>query len=84
MNRDDIIRIARSVGIRIIDINSDTNAQTGSLVRFAQAIAAAEKEACAQVCDALPFLNGTQCATAIRMRGDVPESRQPSESEEGM
>jgi hypothetical protein len=31
----------------------------------------AEREACAQVCDSLPFLNGTQCATAIRMRGEA-------------
>lgn len=30
----------------------------------------AEREACAQVCDALPFLNADQCATAIRMRGE--------------
>ena len=31
----------------------------------------AEREACAKVCDALPFLNADQCATAIRMRGEA-------------
>lgn len=43
----------------------------------------AEREACAQVCDALPFLTAEQCATAIRMRNDVPESRQSQTSNEG-
>jgi hypothetical protein len=44
--------------------------------------AKAEREACAQVCDDLPFLTAEQCSTAIRMRGDVPKSRQPSASDE--
>jgi len=67
MNRDDIVRIARSVGIRIIDINSDTNAQTGSLVRFAQAIAAAEREACV---NALEENEQFYCRDTIRARGE--------------
>ena len=54
-----------------------------ALANFFYLAQEAEKEACAQVCDALPFLNGTQCATAIRMRGDVSESRQPQTSNEG-
>ena len=37
---------------------------------FAALVAAAEREACAKVCDALPFLTAEQCATAIRARGE--------------
>ena len=38
---------------------------------FAAQVVAAEREACAKVCDALPFLTAEQCATAIRMRGEA-------------
>jgi len=52
MNRDDIIRMAREAGIRPIDefagawITYDE-----PIERFANLVAAAEREACAKVCD---------------------------------
>lgn len=61
MTRDDIERIASDAGIVV----------TGeAVVKLCELVAAAEREACAKVCDAFPFLNADQCATAIRMRGE--------------
>lgn len=39
------------------------------MVRFAELVAAAEREACAKVCDE-HLLLGNKCAAAIRARGD--------------
>ncbi len=67
MTRDDIICMAETCGIPEFENNES---QANNILRFAALVAAAEKEACAKVCDALPFLNADQCATAIRMRGE--------------
>jgi hypothetical protein len=48
MNRDDIIRMAREAGIR----DCTCNKTLGCLKRFAELVRAAEREACAQVCEA--------------------------------
>ena len=52
MTSDDIIRMAREVGI---DAESDTLCRHGGWVepikRFAALVAAAEREACARLCD---------------------------------
>ena len=73
MNREDIIQMALDTGF---DVDDETTLT--SLERFAALVAAAEREACAQVCDALNFVdNGTpagtrasnrHCAAAIRAR----------------
>ena len=68
MNRDDIIRMAMEIGG--VDRPLQGSSALKFMEEFAALVAAAEREACAKVCDALPFLNGTQCATAIRMRGE--------------
>lgn len=47
MNRDEIVRMARSAGLPFIGFN---NLQ--KIERFAALVAAAEREACAKVCDA--------------------------------
>ena len=62
MTRDDIIRMAREAGL------SDGVAET---VAFANLVAAAEREACAKVCEGRlqEGLNFEGCATAIRARG---------------
>jgi len=74
MNRDDIIRMAREAGIRPIDefagawITYDE-----PIERFAALVAAAEREACAKVCDDLWQEDKTayDCREAIRARGQV-------------
>ena len=94
MTRDDILRMAREVGLYVgtnlsgvmlvghakhdgllIHLDAD------DLARFAALVAAAEREACAKVCEALfspsrlsdpgrSWITGTiDCAAAIRQRG---------------
>ena len=52
MNKDDIIRMAREAGMDPHDMSSDWTVSQQDLERFAALVAAAEREACAQVCDA--------------------------------
>ena len=74
MDREEIIRMAREAGFR------DTTTPVVALgvsweqvERFATLIAAAEREACAKVCDGMDH-NGVMiaadCAAAIRARGE--------------
>ena len=67
MNRDDIIRMARETGLVMYDYSDP------SLERFANLVAAAEREACAKACDKLgdeyADSNAADCAFAIRERG---------------
>ena len=67
MNRDDIIRMARETGLVMYDYSDP------SLERFANLVAAAEREACAAVCDKLgdeyADANPADCAFAIREIG---------------
>ena len=70
MTRDDIIRMAREVGF-------DDFEQDYMLERFAALVAAAEREACARVCDTHTVddvLVGVgiaqSCAAIIRARGE--------------
>ena len=83
MNREDIIRMAREAGL------GDTGVREGfiffqpgtdGLERFAVLVAAAEREACAKVCDAVQKKNeddgawmweARNCAAAIRARGNT-------------
>ena len=80
MTRDDIIRMAREAEL-LLDIGTTFPYAEGTdigpmLKRFAALVAAAEREACAKLCDELrdedgfePY--GTECAAAIRARGDA-------------
>ena len=67
MTKDDIIRMAREAGV-VIDGN---NSGQDDLLYFAVLVAAAEREACAKVCEGRlqEGLNFEGCATAIRARG---------------
>jgi hypothetical protein len=71
MNRDDIIRMAREAGFFGADIRYQ---DSGELEAFAALVAAAEREACAKLCD---WLNGEKrltpagCAALIRARGQA-------------
>ena len=70
MNRDDIIRMAREAGFsaKQSEIYFDR-----MLERFAALVAAAEREACADICDQHASIEGItqRCANAIRARGTL-------------
>ena len=77
MNREDIIRMAREAGLA--DSNGVVHAFY-QLERFATFVAAAERSACAKVCEILEaeddsfyaeFSRAKDCAEAIRARGQL-------------
>ena len=82
MTRDDIIRMAREAefiallsdeavdGLGGVWADSEIDI-TDNLSRFAALVAAAEREACAKVCDGWMHANGNDCAAAIRARGEA-------------
>lgn len=82
MTQDDIIRMALEAGIEVhgrkqqarVGIDALTgDDSTEKLTCFAALVAAAEREACAQVCDRLATEVDTypsECAAAIRARGE--------------
>ena len=64
MTREDIIRMAREAGL-----DPDLWNYTDAFERFAILVAAAEREACAKVCEAAgPGAGPVYCAFAIRAR----------------
>ena len=79
MTKEDIIRLAIKHTIHGLKFDED------GLIRFAELVASAEREACAKVCETLgvhPALNvwnggpdwykhGKDCAEAIRARGQA-------------
>jgi hypothetical protein len=73
MTRDDIIRMAREANGYISELpNGDAWLfDDAALERFAALVAAAEREACAKVCDGWMHANGNDCAAAIRARGEA-------------
>ena len=82
MTKDDIIRMAREAefiallsdeavdGLGGVWADSEIDI-TDNLSRFAALVAAAEREACAKVCDGWMHANGNDCAAAIRARGEA-------------
>lgn len=76
MTRDEIIRMAREAGAFFDGDCSVYDMPEHCFEKFAALVAAAEREACAKVCDELrdedgfePY--GTECAAAIRARGEA-------------
>jgi hypothetical protein len=71
MNKDDIIRMAREAGFTLThQSNMGLELYLCSpkdIEMFAQVVEAAEREACAKVCEG--FVMGSPFATAIRARG---------------
>ncbi len=68
MTRDDIIRMAREVGLT----DWETSSYGNQLEWFADLVAAAEREACAKVCETegeRVDASWASCAFAIRERG---------------
>ena len=76
MTQDDIIRMAREVGFVAYgedagEYRIPTPAFHNRLKRFAALVAAAEREACADICDQHASIEGIaqRCAEQIRARG---------------
>ena len=75
MDRDDIIRMAREAGLYSGEPRTPS---TGRMIekrleRFAGLVRAAEREACAKVCDVIDDGRedlSAECAKAIRARGE--------------
>ena len=61
MTRDDIIKMAKEAGASFETAES--------MFKFATLVAAAEREACAKLCEELLPGNGSRTAAAIRARG---------------
>lgn len=69
MTRDDIIRMAREAGISDTDFDFQM-VSPEDLERFASLVAAAEREACAEIADEYEYqLVAGSCARDIRSRG---------------
>lgn len=74
MNRDDIVKFASDAGITMEDENTgEYSAFDQELERFAELVAAAEREECAKVCDGRKQegLSMDGCATSIRARSNA-------------
>ena len=82
MDREDIIRMAGGAGFASPDGSFITwDASDEQLERFAALVAAAEREACAKVCEDIPLPQDSKalthgptierCAAAIRARGNA-------------
>jgi len=78
MTREEIIRMAREAGFDAHDMSDDFTCNLKNIERFAALVAAAEREACAKVCEETTaawtqylYNEGCiDCAKAIRARGD--------------
>ena len=74
MNREDIIRMALEAGAMFDHMTWVERDLAPVFERFATLVAAAEREACAKVCDGMDH-NGVMiaadCAAAIRARGQA-------------
>ena len=69
MTRDDIIRLAREAGD---DVEHTLPSDMDFLERFARLVAAAEREACAEIADEYEHqLVAGSCARDIRARGNT-------------
>ena len=72
MNREEVIRMAREAGMT--GMLTDVVTTLDEIERFAALVAAAEREACANVCERLGtttngiYERNIECAAAIRAR----------------
>jgi hypothetical protein len=67
-SRDDIIKLAREAGWNWPEVH--TTSIEDRLERFAALVAAAEREACAKVCEESNAFDWPECAAAIRARSN--------------
>ena len=73
MNREDIIKLAREAGFHAWYTQPEEHPDHVAIIeRFAALVAAAEREACAKVCEELhPGLATRRAAEIIRARGET-------------
>ena len=73
MNKEEIMRMARESGFDAHDMSDDFTCNLADIERFFRAAhaagAAAEREACAKVCEEPGWNAANWCAKAIRARG---------------
>jgi hypothetical protein len=73
MNRDEVLRMALDAGA-FWELSDTPEKDVTFLMRFAERAAAAEREACAKLCDAFQErdvgMQPAECAAAIRARGE--------------
>ena len=70
MNRDDIINLAHQAGVSVRYGTLGAECWIEDLESFAALVSAAEREACAKVCEAQRGMReARRCAAAIRARG---------------
>ena len=72
MTRDDIIRMAREAGLFVPQAGIPEN---GALMRFAALVAAAEREACAKVCDHMARRCNDMRAAALEVAAESIRAR---------
>ena len=71
MTRDDIIKLAREAGYQHPDaVGTCEDFAYFDLERFAALVAAAEREACAKLCEEPGWNAANWCAKQIRARGE--------------
>ena len=74
MNRAALVQLARQAGA-FPELSETPEKDVAFLERFARLVAAAEREACAKLCettdDGTPYNLAKECATAIRARGQT-------------
>ena len=71
MTRDESILMADASGLSWYGMGKDRDKFLHYLEAFATLVAAAEREACAKVCEAQGEYGWRQYADAIRARGDI-------------
>ncbi len=72
MNREEIIKMAREAGLFVETSDGWDVWMPDNLEDFANLVAAAEREACAEVCELMydyGWLDAKRCAREIRARG---------------
>lgn len=82
MTRDEIIRMAREADCMHVNLYGDQAMAIERLTRFAALVAAAEREACAKICDeqymrartSPDAVRANACAERIRARGEKGQS----------
>lgn len=70
MNKNDIIDMAREAGISIRGHYDETGSTPQELQRFYERAVAAEREACAELCELWNTTPGSKLAAAIRVRSN--------------
>jgi len=73
MTREEIIRMAREAGFDPHDMSDDFTCNLENIERFADLVAAHEREACAKICDDEATIEGVaqRCSAVIRARSNV-------------